>query len=164
MAIVRLHKKPGRPKKEEAPEIDLSKWFFINPNSYGVRVMPNEVGLQLGKKKLTDTAATFCRLKIGAEVAKQLELHEGDTLCFYSSPDDLLSIVAVKRTGGNKVAKIDGRLLSVSFAFENRYGFKTERTKIVPHSINKQGYLLFRIEGSTTASTEIEGEEEIIDG
>lgn len=165
MSPVIALRKAGRPRKDEAktPEIDLSKWFFINPNVQGVRIMPNELGIQLGKKKISDTKATVCRLKIGSEIAKKINLNEGDNLCFYSNPNDLLSIVAVKRSGGNKVGQIDGRLFYVNFGFENRYDFKTERTKIVPHTINKQGYLLFRIEGNAKHSNIIEGEDDIIE-
>lgn len=110
MAVVPVKRKVGRPPKNEVKQIkdlniDLSKWLFLNPNSYGVRIAANELGLVLGKKKTSDSNANICRLKMGNELAAQLGINVGDTICFYSNPDDLLSIAAVKRPNGNK----DGR-------------------------------------------------------
>lgn len=135
-------------KKQLPNELDLSSWSMLERSNAPRGIQDGVIAVALiARTPRKNPYVDKLRLRLTEAVYTKLGWENGDSVCVYNNPDDQLSFVAVKRPGGWKLTKEQGKakVLGFACAWPNKFQLNPTNATVIDHKIHKLGYLMFRL-------------------
>ncbi len=129
--------------------IEKIDWKVLQSGKSGTTMPDDGVGVSFSKndKKTPGNDADHIKVRFGQSVLERLNWKTGDKITVLQDPDDLLSILLVKKDskGGRALCKESTSSVNyMCFKWNSLIRLKKSKSKIVDYDIYKQ-YIHFRL-------------------
>lgn len=126
--------------------VEKVDWQLLYNARYSGGLPQNAVAISFVKSKKDKEYADYVRIRFGIDILKQMEWLTGDKLTVLYDPDDVLSLLILKRDEGGRTLQkeVQGAVHYMQLKWDSEIKFQVHPSRIIEHEIYRQ-YLHIQI-------------------